>query len=53
MSAIKEAKLDFPAYSFSVTTAPTASATFAAPSNVPSSYFQIGAESWDSGDDGL
>jgi hypothetical protein len=53
VSAIKEAKLDFPAYSFGVTTAPTASSTFATPANVPASYFQIGAESWDSGDDGL
>jgi len=53
VSAIKEAKLDFPAYSFGVTTAPTATATFATPANVPSSYLQIGALSWDSGDDGL
>ena len=53
VSAIKEAKLDFPAYSFGVTTAPAASATFVAPPNLLSSYLQIGAMSWDSGDDGL
>ncbi|MEP6864417.1 MAG: hypothetical protein ABJE66_27595 [Deltaproteobacteria bacterium] len=53
VSALKEAKLDFPAYSFGVTTAPTATSTFVTPPNTPASYFQMGADSWDSGDDGL
>jgi hypothetical protein len=53
VSALKEGKLDFPAYSFGVTTAPSASATFVPPPNTPASYLQIGAQSWDSGDDGL
>jgi hypothetical protein len=53
VSAIREAKLDFPAYSFGVTTAPSATATFTTPPNLPSSYLQIGALPWDSGDNGL
>ncbi|MEO6774240.1 MAG: hypothetical protein ABI467_14670 [Kofleriaceae bacterium] len=53
VSALKEAKLDFPAYAFGVTTAPNPTATFSPPPSMPASYLQIGALSWDSGDNGL
>jgi hypothetical protein len=53
VSALKQAKLDFPAYTIQLTSATAPTATFVAPSNIPAAYFQIGAESWDSGDSGL